>query len=104
LGRTRPNTKPKIRTGIDLLFEDVPENLRVSSISASLSDVSHWNKRASNYFEVLFAFASANLHDDGVFVFVHAANLEVSRSIQNWAHTEKFYIAKDWFGMNDLDL
>ena len=31
--RTRPNTKPKIHTGIDLIFADVPENLRVPNIS-----------------------------------------------------------------------
>jgi hypothetical protein len=103
-GRTRPNTRPKIHTGIDLLFADVPENLCVPSISASSSDVPNWNKQASNYFEVLFAFASANLHDDGVLVFVHAADLVVSRFIHNWAHMEEFYIAEDWFGMNDLDL
>ena len=49
-------------------------------------------------------FANANLHDDGVLVFAHATDLEVSRSIHNWAHTEEFYVAEDWFGMNDLDL
>ena len=38
-GRTRPNTKPKVHMGIDLLFADVLENLRVLSISASYSDV-----------------------------------------------------------------
>ena len=56
------------------------------------------------YFEVLFAFASANIHDNGVLIFAHAAHPEVSRSIHNWAHMEEFYIAKDWFRMNDLDL
>lgn len=103
-GRTRSNTKPKLHTGIDLLFADVPENLRVPNISASLSDIPRWNKRSSSYFEVLFAFANANLHDDGVLVFAHAADPEVSSSIYNWAHTEEFYVAEDWFGMNDLDL
>jgi hypothetical protein len=33
-GRTRPNTRPNIHIGIDLLFADVPENLRLPSISA----------------------------------------------------------------------
>ena len=103
-GRTRPNTKPKLHTGIDLIFADVPENLRVPGISASLSDVPQWNKRSSTYFEVFFAFAKANLHDDGVIVFAHPADPDVSRSIHNWAHTEDFYVAEDWFGMNDLDL
>jgi hypothetical protein len=103
-GRTRPNTKPKVHTGIDLLFADVPENLRVPGISASPSDIPQWNKRSSTYFEVLFAFATAHLHDDGVIVFAHAADPEVSREIHNWAHTEDFYVAEDWFGMNDLDL
>jgi hypothetical protein len=50
-----------------------------------------------------FAFANANLHDDGVLIFAHAADLEVSRSIHNWAHTEDFYVAEFWFGMNDLN-
>ena len=103
-GRTRPNTKPKLHTCIDLLFADVPENLRVPNISTSSSDIPQWNKRSSSYFEVLFAFANANLHDDGVLVFTHATDPEVSRSIHNWAHTEEFYVAEDWFGMNDLDL
>ena len=103
-GRTCPNTKPKVHTCIDLFFADVPENLRVPNISASSSDVTQWNKRSSNYFEVLFAFASANLHDDDIIVFAHATDLNVSRSIYNWAHTEEFYVAEDWFGMNDLDL
>ena len=74
------------------------------SISASSSDVPQWNKRSSTYFEVLFAFASANLHDNGVLVLAHSADPEVSSSIHNWAHTEEFYVAEDWFGMNDLDL
>jgi hypothetical protein len=44
------------------------------------------------------------LHDDGVLVFSHAADLDVSRKIHNWAHTDEFYVAEDSFGMNDLDL
>ena len=103
-GRTCPNSKPKVHIGLDLLFADVPKNLRVPAISSSSSDVPQWNKRSSTYFEVLFAFANANLHDDGVLVFAHAADPDVSRSIHNWAHTEDFYVAEDWFGMNDLDL
>ena len=103
-GRSRPNSKPKVHSGIDLLFADVPENLLVPTILASTLDVPSWNKRSETYFKVLFAFASANLHDIGVLVFAHSADPEVSRSIHNWAHTEDFYVAEDWFGMNDLDL
>ena len=103
-GRTRSNIKPKVHTGIDLLFVDMPENLRVPRISTSSSDVPAWNKRSSTYFEVLFAFVNANLHDNGILVFAHADDPEVSRSIHNWAHTEEFYVAKVWFGMIDHDL
>jgi hypothetical protein len=77
---------------------------RVPSISASSSNVPHWDKHSSTYFEVLFAFANVNLHNDGVLVFAHAVDPEVSRSIHNWALTEEFYVAKDWFGISDLDL
>ena len=73
-------------------------------ISKSPPGVSQWNKRYSTYFEVLFAFANANLHNNGVLVFAHAADLDVSISIHNWAHTEEFYVVEDWFGMNILDL
>ena len=65
------------------------------NISASSLDVPQWNKRSSNYFEVLFAFAIANLYDDDIIVFAHAADPNVSRSIHNWAHTEEFYVAED---------
>jgi hypothetical protein len=78
--------------------------LRVPNISASSTDVHSWNKRSSTYFEVLFAFANANFHNDGVLVFAHATAPEVSRSIHNLVHTKEFYVADDWFGMNDLDL
>ena len=60
--------------------------------------------RSAIYIEVLFAFANANLHDNGVIVFAHVVDLEVLRLIHNLAHTENFYVAKNWFGMSDLDL
>ena len=42
--------------------------------------------------------------DNGVLIFAQAVDHDVSRSIHIWTHIEKFYIAKDQFGMNDLDL
>ena len=89
---------------IDMLFVDVPENVRVPRIFGTSSDVHVWNKQSSTYLENLFAFTNANIHDDGVIVFAHSADPDVSRSIHNWAHIEDFYVAKDYFGMNDLDL
>ena len=56
------------------------------------------------YFEVFFAFANTNLHNDGILVFAHTVDPDVLRLINNYAHTEEFYIAKHRFGMNDLDL
>ena len=47
------------------------------------------------YFKVLFAFINANLHDNGVIVFAHVADPDVSRSIHNWVYTQKFYIVED---------
>ena len=85
------------------MFADVRENLCVPSISALSSDVPQWNKQSSTYFKVLLAFVNANLHDDVVVVFAHAADPEVLRLIHNWPHTEEFYGAKHWSGMNDLD-
>ena len=51
----------------------------------------------------LFAFAKANLHDNNVIVFGYFADRDVSRAIHHWVRTKDFYVAEDWFGMNDLD-
>ena len=79
------------------------ENLRMPRISTS-SLVLAWNEQCATYFEVLFAFTNANLHDDNVIVFTYVATLVASTSIHNWAHSKDFYIVEDRFGMNDLDL
>jgi hypothetical protein len=84
-----------------LLFADIPENLPVPNIS---TDVPAWNKLHESYYECLFAFAKSNLYDHGVLVLAHCASASVSKSILDWAHTYDFYLAEDWFGMNDLDL
>jgi len=76
----------------------------VPRISTCINDVLTWNKWSTSYFEFFFAFANTNLYDDGILVFTHAVDLDVSRDIHNWAYTMNFYMAEDWFGMNDLDL
>ena len=82
----------------------MPNNLRVPRISASSSDVFASNRRSSTYFEDFFALTNSNLYDDGVIVFAHSADPAVFRLIYDWTHTEDFYVAEDWFGMNDLNL
>ena len=74
------------------------------SISASPSDIPQLNKQIEIDFKVLIAFANANVLDSGVLIFAHFADPEVFKSIHNWAYTEDFYVAEDWFGMNDLDV
>jgi hypothetical protein len=100
-GRSRVNTSTTTHKGLDLLFADIPENLPVPNIS---TDVSTWNKLHESYYECLFAFAKSNLYDHGVLVLAHCASVSVSRSIFDWTHTYDFYVAENWFGMNDLDL
>jgi hypothetical protein len=99
--RSRVNTSNTTHKGIDLLFADIPENLPVPNIS---TNVHAWNKVHDSYYECLFAFAKSNLYDHGVLVPAHCASASVSKSIFDWAHTYDFYVAEDWFGMNDLDL
>jgi hypothetical protein len=100
-GRSRVNTSSTTHKGLDLLFADIPENLPVPNVS---TDVPAWNKLHESYYECLFAFAKSNLYDHGVLVLAHCASANVSKSILDWAHTYDFYLAEDWFGMNDLDL
>ena len=89
---------------LNLLFANVPENLQVPHISTSSKDIPCWNRHTASYFGALFAFVKKNLHDDSVIVFTHAADPEVHVEIHDSAHTESWYMAKEWFGMNDLDL
>ena len=100
-GRSRVNISTTTHKGLDLLFADIPENLPVPNIS---TDVPTWNKVHESYFECLFAFAKSNLYDHDVLVLAHCTRAYVSRDIFDWAHTYDFYVAEDWFGMNDLDL
>jgi hypothetical protein len=72
--------------------------------SVSKSNRLAWNKLHESYYECLFAFAKSNLYDHGVLVLGHCASVSVSRIVFDWAHTYNFYVAEDWFGMNDLDL
>ena len=94
----------KVHTGINLLFADVPKNLQVPHVSTSSEDIPLWNRCSASYFGALFAFVKKNLHDDSVIVFTHAADLEVHAEIHNWAHMKSWYMAEEWFGMNNLDL
>ena len=95
------NTSTTIHNGLDLLFADIPENLPVPNIS---TDVPAWNKLHESYYECLFAFAKSNLYDHGVLVLAHCASASVSMTVFYWAHIDDFYVAEDWFDMNDLDL
>ena len=88
-----PTPSQKVHMGIDLLFVDVPKNLRVPRISTS-SDFPTWNKRSTSYFEVLFVFTNTNLHDNSVIVFTHTVDPNVSWSIHNWVHMKDFNVAK----------
>ena len=100
-GRSRVNTSSTIHKGLDLIFADVPENLPVPNIS---TNIPVWNKLHDSYYDCFFAFAKSNFYDHGLFVLPHCSSASVFKHIFDWGHTYDFYIAEDWFGMNDLDL
>jgi hypothetical protein len=95
------NTSSTAHKGLDLLFADILKILPVSNIS---NDVSAWNKLHELYYECIFAFAKTNLYDRGVLVLAHCASTTDIKIVFDWTHTYDFYVAEDWFGMNDLDL
>lgn len=94
----------KVHSGIDLLFADVPKNLPVPGISVSDTDIPVWNQRQPPYLENLFAYAEKNLHDDAVLLLMHSDDPQLLREIHDWAFTYDFYVAKDWWGLNELHL
>ena len=74
--------------GINLLIADVLKNLAVPDISDSTVPI--WNKHSKNYFELLFAFAQSNLHDNAVIYIVHSSKPKVLLNLCNWAFTFGF--------------
>ena len=87
-------------TGINLLIVDVLENLLVPGISNST--VFTWNMRLENYFELLFAFAQSNLHDNVVIIFIHSSEPKVLLNLHEWAFIFGFEEICDWWGINNL--
>jgi hypothetical protein len=86
---------PKSHTGIDLLLVDVPDNLPVSAISTSSSDIPTWNCWGPSFFDDVFTFAEDNLHDNGVFVIMHPDAPKMHDDIRDWALECHFTIARD---------
>ena len=89
-------------SGLDLIIADVPENLPVPLVSSSA--VPEWNKRSEGYFEYLFSFAAANLHDDAILLVIHPHDPALLLDLQNWAYTFEFELLRDWWGLNNLYL
>ena len=76
----------------------------MSIISTYDSNVLTWNKQGDDYLKDVFSFAQTNLHNDSVLVFIHLDNPNLVRSIYDRAYTCHFYVAKDWWGLNELHL
>jgi hypothetical protein len=89
-------------SGINLIIADVLENLLVPLVSNSM--VPEWNKRLEGYFEYLFSFAPANLHDDAVLLVIHPNDPALLLDLRNWAYTFDFELLRDWWGLNILHI
>ena len=88
--------------GIDLLIADVLENLPVLVVPSSA--IPDWNRRSEDYFEVLFTFAAAHLHDDAVLLVIHPNDPTINNALRNWSFTLDFELVRDWWGLNGLHL
>lgn len=93
--------KPK-HPGIDLIIADAPENLTVPLIEPHIVPV--WNMRDDDYFDNVFAFADANLTDDGVILLMHPRDRAIERELDECTYSYQFKIVRDWWGYNPLRL
>ena len=75
-------------TGIDLLIVDIPKSLSVLVVSSSA--ILDWNRRLKDYFEVLFTFVAAHLHDNVVLLIIHPNDPAVNHTLRNWSFTFDF--------------
>ena len=105
VGRTYPCESMQMRPrhhGIDLVIVDAPEDLVVSVISPV--SVPSWNKRETNYFDQLFAFADCHLTDDGVVLLFHPKNRRIEKKSDSKIKIYDFTIVRDWWGYNTIPM
>lgn len=88
--------------GIDLVIVDAPEDLVVPVISPM--SVPSWNKRETDYFDQLFAFADCHLTDDGVVLLFHPKDRRIEKKLDSKIKIYDFTIVRDWWGYNPIPM
>lgn len=91
-------------SGIDLIIADIPENLPVPTVSNPSIAVPPWNSREPGYVESIFEFARMYLQNDGALLLFHCDDRDLFTEVFDLADSYDFVMAKDWWGINDLNL
>lgn len=93
--------KPK-HPGIDLLIADVPDNLVVPIISPK--SIPFWNKRETDYFDHLFAFADCHFTDDALLLVFLPKDQEVEKKLASRSKIYGFTLVCVWWGINPIPM
>ena len=96
MGRTYPCESMQMQLRhprIDLVIVDAPEDLVVPVISPQ--SVPSWNKRKTNYFDQLFAFADCHLIDDGVVLLFHLKDRRIAKKFDSKINIYDFIIVRN---------
>ena len=93
--------KPK-HPGIDLLIADIPDNLPVPIISPK--SVPLWNKRESDYFDHLFAFADTHFTDDALLLVILPKDDDLEKKLARKSKDYGFNLRRTWWGKNPIPM
>jgi hypothetical protein len=93
--------RPEKTSGVDLMIVDVPENLPVPNISATIPP---WNALDKNFVDLAFDFANNHIHDDGALLLFHAEDPSLNSKLRAFMKAYHFRLFKEWMGVNRLRL
>jgi hypothetical protein len=78
---------------------DAPEDLVISPMS-----VPSWNKRKTDYFDQLFAFADCHLTDDGVVLLFYPKDRRIEKKLHSKIKIYDFTIVRNWWDYNPISM
>ena len=83
---------------------DVPEGLRVPTISAPPAPIPRWNEFGESWLVHVSDFASAYLHDRGALLVMYPSSSSHMGQLLGCCAKYGFKLSQSWLGMNRLHL
>jgi hypothetical protein len=86
------------------MIVDIPEGLSIPMVSSPPTSVPEWNSNDKNFLAMVFNFGSSLVHDNGVLLLFHKADLKLRADIRGYSKAYHFSILKEWTRINRLPI